>query len=95
MKEIKIQHHLIKIVGLLGEFPQAKRKQYQNELLKKGYKEDVGSYDLYKILKDVFYPDFRNMMFIKTDDESENNLLSRRFDKKLCLSAATSFALGG
>lgn len=79
MTTTKVNHSLIKIIGLLGEYPTSRRKSFQNVLLKHGYKEDGGSSVLKKILKDIFYPDFRNLMFIKSDDKSEDDLLSRRF----------------
>jgi hypothetical protein len=79
MKNTKVNQSIIKIVGLLGEFPTKKRKDFQFELLKNGYKEDTNSADCNNILKDIFYPDFRGLMFVKNDDKNENELLSRRF----------------
>jgi len=79
MTNTKVNHSLIKIVGLLGEYPSPKRKLFQKVLLKDGYKEDGGSEGLNKILKDIFYPDFRSLMFIKPDDKNDEELLSRRF----------------
>jgi hypothetical protein len=82
MKEVRVNYSMIKIIGLLGEYPTTKRKAFQNGLLKNGYKEDAGSIDSEKILKDVFYPDFRSLMFIKNDDKNDEELLSRRFYSK-------------
>jgi hypothetical protein len=82
MKEVRVNHSMIKIIGLLGEYPTTKRKAFQNGLLKNGYKEDAGSIDSEKILKDIFYPDFRSLMFIKNDDKNDDELLSRRFYSK-------------
>lgn len=79
MTNTKVNHSLIKIVGLLGEYPTPKRKLFQNDLLKNGYKEDGGSVGLNKILKDIFYPDFRDLMFIKPDNKIDVELLSRRY----------------
>jgi len=79
MTNTKVNHCLIKIVGLLGEYPTPKRKAFQTDLLKNGYKEDSGSADSEKILKDIFYPDFRSLLFIKNDDKIDEELLSRRF----------------
>jgi hypothetical protein len=53
MKEKKVNHSIIKIIGLLGEYPKSLRKLFQNDLLKNGYKEDGGSVGLNKILKDM------------------------------------------
>lgn len=82
MTNTKVNHSLIKIIGLLGEYPTPKRKAFQTDLLKNGYKEDSGSADSEKILKDIFYPDFRSIMFIKNDDKNDEELLSRRFCSK-------------
>ena len=79
MIDTKINHSIIKIVGLLGEYPTSLRKSFQIDLVKNGYKEDVGSANSEKILKDIFYPDFRSLMFIKNDDKNDVELLSRRF----------------
>ena len=79
MIDTKINHSIIKIVGLLGEYPTSLRKSFQFDLVKNGYKEDVGSANSEKILKDIFYPDFRSLMFIKNDDKNDVELLSRRF----------------
>jgi hypothetical protein len=79
MTNTKVNHSLIKIIGLLGEYPTPKRKSFQNDLLKNGYKEDEGSVGLNKILKDVFYPDFRSLMFIKPNEKNDEELLSIRF----------------
>ncbi len=79
MIDTKINNSIIKIVGLLGEYPTKKRKLFQNQLLKNGYKEDAGSAESEKILKDIFYPDFRSLMFIKKAVEKDEELLSRRF----------------
>jgi hypothetical protein len=79
MTDLAINQHLIKIIGLLGEYPDKKRRKAQFDLRSQGFKEDTGSKELSTILKDVFYPDFRNLMFIKSDDKQENELLSRRF----------------
>ena len=79
MKNTKVNQSIIKIVGLLGEFPTKKRKDFQFDLRKNGYKEDTNSADSNNILKDIFYPDFRGLMFVKNDNKSENELLSRRF----------------
>jgi hypothetical protein len=79
INSLKINHSLIKIIGLLGEYPTTKRKLFQDDLINNGYKEDGGTTDSKKILKDIFYPDFRSLMFIKNDDKNDEELLSRRF----------------
>jgi len=79
MKNTKINHSIIKIIGLLGEYPTPLRKLFQVDLIKNGYKEDSGDADSNKILKDIFYPDFRSLMFTKNDDKNDEELLSRRF----------------
>jgi hypothetical protein len=79
MNNINVKHSIIKIVGLLGEFPTPERISFQFELLKNGYIEDTHYADRNNILKDVFYPDFRGLMFVKNDDKKEDELLSRRF----------------
>ena len=79
MKNTKINHSMIKIIGLLGEYPIPLRKLFQVDLIKNGYKEDSGDADSKKILKDIFYPDFRSLMFTKNDDKDDEELLSRRF----------------
>ena len=79
MKNIKVSQSIIKIIGLLGEFPRPQRIKFQFDLLKNGYKEDTNSADPLNKLKDIFYPDFRGLMFLKNDDKKEDELLSRRF----------------
>jgi hypothetical protein len=79
MIDTKVNHSIIKIVGLLGEYPSPERKKIQISLREVGYKEDGGSEDTKRILKDIFYPDFRNLMFIKNDEKNDEELLSRRF----------------
>lgn len=79
MNNIKVTHSIIKIVGLLGDYPTKKRKVFQHDLLKSGFKEDGGTKDSNKFIKDLFYSDFRSLMFIKYDDKYDEELLSRRF----------------
>ena len=79
MTNTKVNHSLIKIIGLLGEYPTPIRKLFQIELLNNGYKEDSGNTNSEKILKDIFYPDFRSIMFTKNDEKNDTELLSRRF----------------
>ncbi len=77
--ELKVNNHIIKIVGLLGVYPQKQRIAYQHKLLQINYKEDDASPEVKRFLKDQYYKDFREIMFEKRDNSEENSLLSRRF----------------
>ena len=82
---------LIKIVGLLGDFSKKEMSLYQKKLVASGFiaddypvkneddkvKRDEG---IEKSLKDLFYPDFRDIMFMKSNNDNNNRkLLSRRY----------------
>ena len=79
----------IKIVGLLGDFTKKDAEIYQKKLISNGFRVDdypiINDQDvikrnlnLEKSLKDLFYPDFRNTMFLKNQNE-DRKLLSRRY----------------
>lgn len=87
----QVNSALIKIVGLLGDFPKKEMSLYQKKLIANGFVADdypVKNEDdkvkrdliLEKSLKDLFYPDFRDIMFMKSNNENNNRkLLSRRY----------------
>ena len=88
MSHPKINNCIIKIVGLLGVYDNASRVDFQKKLLKdKKYSEDhrpeivkisdAFSIDPATLLKDQYYPEFRNIMFFKSKENNE--LLCRRF----------------
>ena len=82
----------VKIIGLLGEFDGKRILEFNNELLADGFYEDIGplsykDYDSFtkekreKHLKDVFYPDFRELLFVSKNKMNREEALSRRFLK--------------
>lgn len=82
----------VKIIGLLGEFDGKRIQEFNNELLVDGFSEDIGplsykDYDSFtkekreKHLKDVFYPDFRELLFVSKNKMNREEALSRRFLK--------------
>ena len=46
---LPVQYHIIKIVGLLGDYPKKKRISFQHSVLKSGYREQVESEDVKKM----------------------------------------------
>jgi hypothetical protein len=70
MIDTKANHSIIKILGLLREYPDSERKKIQISLCKLGYKNDGGSEETKKNLKDIFYPDFRSLLFIKNHEKN-------------------------
>jgi len=76
---MKVNNYIVKIIGLLGDYPTKERLQFQNKLIANGYHEDEASPELKSTLKDIFYREFREIMFVKRDDKKASELLSRRF----------------
>ena len=79
----------IKVVGLLGDFTKKEAADYQKKMTSHGfYLDDYPIINeqnsirknekLENGLKDLFYPDFRNVMFLKNQND-ERKLLSRRY----------------
>lgn len=82
---------IIKIVGLLGVYEEKARVDFQRKLLKENnyfeeYRPEIlkvsdsFSLDPAEILKDQYYPEFRDIMFFKNNENHE--LLCRRFVSK-------------
>lgn len=94
MYNSNVKSAIVKTIGLLGDFPKNDRLEFQADLLRNGFVEDfaplsISNYtdltsDKRKIhLKDVFYPDFRDLMFIKPENSyNERESLSTRFSKE-------------
>jgi hypothetical protein len=79
----------IKIVGLLGDFSKKEATDYQKKLISNGFylddhpitneqNDSRKKEELESALKDLFYPDFRNIMFLKSKS-ADKKLLSRRY----------------
>ena len=94
MYNSNITKAFVKIIGLLGEFDGKRISEFENELNSDGFSEDSGplSYKNFdsltkekreKHLKDVFYPDFRELLFVSTPKNKmkREEVLSRRFLK--------------
>jgi len=88
MSHPKINNCIIKIVGLLGVYDNTSRVDFQKKLLKNNkYSEDhrpevvkisdTFSLDPAALLKDQYYPEFRDIMYFKSKANKE--LLCRRF----------------
>ena len=88
MSNPKINNCIIKIVGLLGVFDNTTRVDLQRKLCKDNkYSEDYRpeilkisdtfSFDPSSLLKDQYYPEFRDIMYFKSKEKKE--LLCRRF----------------
>ena len=81
---MKINKSIIKIVGLLGDFNKKNTQQQYQEFINSGYSRDViPTRDLTekqeaskRFLKNTFYPEFRDMMFLGQTDSQE-----KRFSK--------------
>jgi hypothetical protein len=94
MYNSNVNRAFVKIIGLLGEFDGKQILEFPKELLNDGFSEDCGplSYKNYdsltkdkreKHLKDVFYPDFRELLFANSSIAKikREEVLSRRFFK--------------
>ena len=94
MYNSNVNRAFVKIIGLLGEFDGKQILEFPKELLNDGFSEDCGplSYKNYdsltkdkreKHLKDVFYPDFRELLFANSPNAKikREEVLSRRFFK--------------
>ena len=91
MYNSKVNTVSIKIVGLLGDFSKKEDAIYHQKLTINGFavddyptviKNDIITRDenLEKGLKDLFYPDFRNIMFFNSRNQNEESrLLGRRY----------------
>jgi len=88
MSHPKINNCIIKIVGLLGVYDNTSRVDFQKKLRKNNkYSEDnrpeivkvseTFSKDPAALLKDQYYPEFRDIMYFKSNENKE--LLCRRF----------------
>jgi hypothetical protein len=87
---MKINHAIIRIVGLLGE-ENDKKGSYVQELIRNGYSEEpyplkdgVKDEGLTKVLRDQYYPDFRNVMFLQDKEKASTRLFSLE-EKKVSL----------
>jgi len=75
---MKVNSSIIRIVGLLGEIPEKSSDKLFKRFKAAGYRRDLypiepsGNKDLrsFQFLRDYFYPNFRNIMFL-TDNEDE------------------------
>jgi len=75
---MKVNSSIIRIVGLLGEIPEKSSDKLFQKFRDIGYRRDLypvdptGKKDLRSVqfLRDYFYPDFRNIMFL-TDNQEE------------------------
>ena len=75
---MKVNSSIIRIVGLLGEIPEKSADKLFQKFRDAGYHRDLYPVDTngakdgrsLQFLKDYFYPNFRNLMFLK-DNEDE------------------------
>lgn len=75
---MKVNSSIIRIVGLLGDIPEKSSDKLFQKFRSVGYRRDLypiessGNKDLrsFQFLRDYFYPNFRNIMFL-TDNEAE------------------------
>ena len=97
---MKINHAIIRIVGLLGE-ENDKKGSYVQELIRNGYREEpyplkdgVKDEGLIKVLRDQYYPDFRNVMFLEDKEKASTRLLNHE-EKKVSLAYKTRGEVAG
>ena len=75
---MKVNSSIIRIVGLLGEIPEKSADKLFQKFRDAGYHRDLYPVDTngakdgrsLQFLKDYFYPNFRNLMFLR-DNEDE------------------------
>ena len=75
---MRINRSIIRVIGLLGDFKDKEIQNYVNQLIQSGYNQDMGPIKDEKpdtqsiqFLRDYFYPDFRNIMFL-ADSQKES-----------------------
>jgi hypothetical protein len=97
---MKINHAIIRIVGLLGE-ENDKKGSYVHELIRNGYQEElypmkdgVKDEGLIKVLRDQYYPDFRNVMFLEDKEKASTRLFNLQ-EKKVSLAYKSRGEIAG
>jgi hypothetical protein len=83
----KINSAIIRIVGLIGDQPVKAGQSIEEKLQSTGYIIDKGPDEkLRKLLKDIFYPDFRNIMFLRHELTGNKRLFRNLNDQKVLVS---------
>ena len=89
---MNVNSSIIRIVGLLGEIPEKSSDKLFQKFRNAGYRRDLYPVDTYgtkdtrslQFLRDYFYPDFRNLMFL-TDIEEETFRYIKLDNRKISL----------
>ena len=89
---MNVNSSIIRIVGLLGEIPEKSSDKLFQKFRNAGYRRDLYPVDTngtkdtrsLQFLRDYFYPDFRNLMFL-TDIEEETFRYIKLDNRKISL----------
>lgn len=91
---MNVQSSIIRIVGLIGDLNQKESKKFYCKLLDNHFKQEFypekpdGTKDIEAedFLRDYFYPDFRNLLFLTSADSGNKRFISSKCQNVVLLS---------